>query len=148
VERPLSDSSDPHAWLRPIYARLKEDRAFSQLSPPHQFERLRDAIAAHHPGQAAQMATWSTAAQEALLSHLATMTEHDTPPAAVSVLWTVQKQDQRLRCVAQYLSSGIDMRLLQGNSFVRTQLCRTAREANDLAEQWPAGLLQDGWQKA
>ena len=145
MDTDTSVTSDPHAWLRPIYARLKADPSFNQLSPTHQFQLLRQAVAEHHPEQAAQMAEWSTAAQESLLDRLATMTEHDTPPAAVSLLWTVQQHNRQLRCVAQYLSTGLDLRLLQGQNFVRTQLCRTAREAHEVSEKWLAALLERGW---
>jgi hypothetical protein len=134
---------DPHAWLRPFYVRLQSDQAFNLLSPVHQFEQLRESIAAEHPDEAEKMRAWSPAAQTALMVHLA----KDAPTAAaVTLLWRLRKEGREVRCVAQYLSTGIDLRLLEGDRFRRTQLCHSATAANILAEQWRLALLERGWQ--
>src|SRR5688572_23465886 len=121
----LLRSPNPHAWLRPFFTRLLPNPVFTLLSPSHQFQQLREAVASEHPAQAIQMGEWSTGAQEALLRHLAESEEESSPPA-ISVLWRLIKDARELRCIAQYLSTGIDVRLLEGPSFHRTQLCHTA----------------------
>lgn len=68
-------TSDPHAWLRPYYARLRERSAFAQFSPQHQFEQLVEAVAREYPSKAARMREWTPAAQHALLNHLASMVD-------------------------------------------------------------------------
>ena len=118
----------------------------SLLSLSHQYELLRRAVAEDHPAQAAQMAEWSIAAQEGLLLHLASVAL-DTSRVSIVELWKVNKNGRELRCVAQYLSTGIDVRLLEGEGFRRTQLCHTAPEANELNDKWLAALVERGWQK-
>jgi hypothetical protein len=54
----------------------------------------------------------------------------DVPPAAVTVLWRLRKDGREVRCVAQYLSTGIDLRLMEREGFRRTQVCETATAAN------------------
>src|SRR5437879_5721244 len=46
-------SSDPHAWLRPIYARLQAHPVFRQFAPSHQFEQLVQAVEGQQPSKAA-----------------------------------------------------------------------------------------------
>jgi hypothetical protein len=99
----LSLTSDPHAWLRPFYAKLQGDQAFHHLSPSHQFAALCTAIAVDHPNEAADMGAWSDGAQRALLLHLADGKPSTSP--AVPELWRVSKGNRELRCVAQYLAS-------------------------------------------
>jgi len=134
---------DPHAWLRPFYGRLKTHHAFSLLSPVHQFAQLVEAIATEHPVEAEQMRHWSPAAQTALMIHLAK--EVQATPATVTLLWRLRKGSREVRCVAQYLSMGIDLRVLEGDGFHRTQLCETATAANILSEQWRLAFLERGW---
>jgi hypothetical protein len=63
----------------------------------------------------------------------------------VTELWRVTKGNRQLRCVAQYLASGIDLRVLEGDGFRRTHLCRDAPEADALSEKWRQALLERGW---
>ena len=51
----------------------------------------------------------------------------------------------QVRCQAIYLLVGIDLRLMEGNDFRRTQLCKDASTAHTLAEKWFAALLDVGW---
>ena len=137
-------SSDPHAWLRPYYAALRSHPAFLQFAPATQFEALVKAVEREHASNAAQMREWTASAQHALLLHLASMLEqHES--AAPFELWHVRKRDRRLHCVAVYLPTGIDLRLLEGDGFRRTQLCRDAPEVHALADKWHAALLEAGW---
>jgi hypothetical protein len=48
-------SSDPHAWLRLIYARLRNAPPFALLSPHHQFDALCKAAAEISPSKVALM---------------------------------------------------------------------------------------------
>ena len=89
------------------------------------------------------MTTWPDGAQRALLLHLA----DSKPGAAVAVteLWRVSKGNRELRCVVQYLASGIDLRLMESDGFRRTQLCRDAPQADELSGKWRQALLGGGW---
>jgi hypothetical protein len=60
-------TSDPHAWLRPLYARLRRDPAFALLSPSHQFQILVTIVAEESPSKAELMRQFNTTTQEALL---------------------------------------------------------------------------------
>src|SRR5438105_15007105 len=46
-------TSDPYAWLRPIYARLQAHPPFRQFAPSHQFEQLVQEVEQKHPLKAA-----------------------------------------------------------------------------------------------
>jgi hypothetical protein len=137
-------SSDPHAWLRPIYARLAQHPAYRLFAPSHQFEQLVAAAAADSAAKAANMRDWSPAAQHDLLLRLASMVEQKSDAREVE-LWRVRKNDRELRCVAHYLPSGIDVRLLEGDDFRRTQLTRDAPETEKLANTWRQALGERGW---
>ena len=88
------------------------------------------------------MGAWSDGAQRALLLHLA-----DSKPIAPAVteLWRVAKGNRELRCVVQYLASGIDLRLMEGDGFRRTQLCRNAPAVQALSREWRDALIGSGW---
>lgn len=49
-------------------------------------------------------------------------------------------------CVAVYLPTGIDVRLMEGDHFRRTRLARDAREADTVSDEWLAALIGRGWQ--
>jgi hypothetical protein len=63
-------SSDPHAWLYPLYARLRADTKFGLLSPAHQFEALESTVDKESPTKGAAMHEWSPDAQVAMLKWL------------------------------------------------------------------------------
>lgn len=138
-------SSDPHAWLLAIFAPLYRHNTFGLLSPSHQFEQLRQAVAAEHPQKAEAMREWSTTAQHFLLLHLASRVQQGMTANAID-LWHARKGDRELRLAVVYLPHGIDVRLLEADGFRRTQLCRDAPAVDALAAQWRAGLEQRGWQ--
>jgi hypothetical protein len=48
-------TSDPHAWLRPYFAALKADPAFTKLAPALRFEALCQVVEVDHPDRARQM---------------------------------------------------------------------------------------------
>lgn len=109
-------SSDPHAWLRPYFARLRSQSAFSTFSPSHQFEQLVESVAREYPSKAAAMREWSPAGQHALLLHLASRHELKAHGDPVE-LWCVRKDERELRCITVYLPNGIDVRLMEGTIF-------------------------------
>jgi hypothetical protein len=144
----VSVSSDPQSWLRPFYLRLRQDPSFQLLSPSHQFEHLRRAVEPEQPGKAATMREWSPAAQKALLDHLASMVGQKAS-ADPAELWRVRKRERELRCVAHYLPTGIDVRLVEADgSFRRTQLCRIAPEVEKLSAEWLKALLEVRWTRS
>jgi hypothetical protein len=63
----------------------------------------------------------------------------------VTELWRVSKGNRELGCVAQYLASGIDLRLLEGDGFRRTQLCRDAPAVQVLSDERRSALLARDW---
>ena len=90
------------------------------------------------------MREWSEAGQHGLLLHLANCF-HQLETNKTEELWRVRMGDRELLCMAVYLASGIDIRLLDGTDFRRTPLCRDAQTATALANQWKAKLLDAGW---
>jgi hypothetical protein len=60
-------TSDPHAWLRRLYAQLRRTPAFALLSPAHQFEALTKCAAEESPSEAALMREFNATPQKALL---------------------------------------------------------------------------------
>lgn len=92
------------------------------------------------------MREWSVAAQHAVLIHLASMVDQKAHAEPVE-LWRVRKGERELRCVVHYLPSGIDMRLMEGDGFRRTQLCKLALEVERLSDNWRNALLKVGWSK-
>jgi hypothetical protein len=143
----MSLASDPQAWLRVFYIRLQSRTPFHELSSDEQFAQLCDAVAADHPEQAEAMRNWTSIAKDALLRDLAESSEGGQP-AVSTVLWRVHKDSRELRCIAQYMPSGIDVRLLEGDGFRRTQLCPDATAADALSHEWRTDLLQRGWSTA
>ena len=73
-------SSDPYAWLKPIFLRLRAHPAFSQFAPSHQFDQLVQAVERENASEAAQMREWSVAVQHALLNHLASAVKQEAIP--------------------------------------------------------------------
>ena len=137
-------SSDPHAWLRPLFAQLQAHPAFRHFAPAHQFEQLAQAIERDHPAKAATMREWTPAAQNHLLLHLASSVEQNGTVQTVE-LWRVRKGDRELRCEARCQPNGIDLMLMEGNDFRRTKLLRDAPASHALADEWRAALLAVGW---
>jgi hypothetical protein len=138
-------SSDPHAWLRPYFAALSQQEAFTLLAPALRFSALCDAVASDHPTKAAQMREWSPAAQEATFRWLASITSQVGSVNEVE-LWTVTKPERELRCVVRYLPTGLDLRLMQGDDFRRTELHQDAAAVSAKATEWKTALLERGWQ--
>ncbi len=138
-------TSDPLAWLRPIWRRLVADSRFRLRSPESQFAALFEAVRESAPHHAARMPEYSPATVQALLRHLDANLDTEAAQSVRSKLWTATLRNRTLDCVAVYLPSGIDVRLLEGEDFRRTQLTRTAPEASYCADRWRVELERVGW---
>jgi len=67
------------------------------------------------------------------------------PAVNETELWTVAKENRTLRCVARYLPLGIDLRLMEGDDFRRTELHKTGDLAELKADAWKRALEAKGW---
>jgi hypothetical protein len=105
---------------------------------------LLEAVAVQNATQATTMREWSAVAQSSLLLHLASMYSQDAVNRSEE-LWRVRKGDRELICMAKYVASGIDLRLIEGVDCRRTQLCRDGPTIEALAEKWRTALLDVGW---
>jgi hypothetical protein len=142
----MTVSSDPHVWLQPSVARLRDDPNFARLAPSFQFEELCAAVESEHPMRAASMREWSTAAQHALLKWLADCVSQQTETSRRDeVVWTVEKGHRRLTCLVVYLPSGVDLRLIEGDEFRQTELFYDAPHLNAKASEWCTALKERGW---
>ena len=138
-------SVDPYAWLKPIFARLAADPAFGRLAPAHQYAELCRAAAEHSAPKAASMREWDAEAQRALLKHLADSVDELPNPNDRVELWRVHKNARTLRCVAVYLSHGVDLRLMEAEDFRRTELIRLPELVEARAAEWKTALLEKAW---
>jgi hypothetical protein len=82
------------------------------------------------------MREWSVGAQRTLLDHLTSMIDQKAD-SDLFELWRVRKPS-----VEHNLPTGIDVRLLEGDAFRRTQLCKIAPEVEKLSDQWLKSLLE------
>ena len=129
----------------PVYAGLRADTRFGLLSPAHQFEALASAVDKESPTKGAAMREWSPDAQMAMLKWLGDVTQEHPNPTNQVELWRVRKGERELRCLAVYLSSGIDLRLFEGADFRRTQLVHDSPEVTALSDKWRTALVECGW---
>ena len=136
-------SSDPHAWLRPIYRAFTRDGSFPQLAPIVQCQPLVDAAAEISEAKAALLRQNSPAAQSGLFGHLAMM-EAQRLLDPSEELWRVRKDGRELVCVAVYMPHGIDLRLLEDDDIRRTRLLRDAPAVEAKAHDWQQMLRASG----
>jgi hypothetical protein len=80
-----------------------------------------------------------------MLKWLSDVTDEHPNPTNEIELWRVQKGERELRCVAIYLSTGIDIRVFEGEDFRRTQLVRDAPEVAAFSDKWRMALVEHGW---
>ena len=132
-------SSEPNAWLRQHWAELRRQPFFARLAPELQAAALAAAIEPDHPGKAAEIREWNLATRRAMLTLLNTAVL-GRRAVRETALWTVTKGDRQLRCVSVYLSTGIDLRLLENGEMERTELLRDGPSAQVRARQWRARL--------
>ena len=50
-----------------------------------------------------------------------------------------------LRCVAVYLSIGVDLRLMEADDFRRTELIKQPEHVEARASEWKTALLERAW---
>src|SRR5438876_280874 len=95
-------SSDPLAFLRPIYRKLASDRMFHLLAESLQFDRLVEATFQVSQAQAMLMGEYNAIKRAATLRHLANAESLRPGPKRVA-MWTLHKGRRVLVCVAVYL---------------------------------------------
>jgi hypothetical protein len=84
------------------------------------------------------------AMREGTLEWLETVTD-EVPAVSEMELWTVAKGKRTLRCVARYLPTGIDLRLMERDDFRRTELHKDADLAEIRSIGWKQALEERGW---
>jgi len=120
--------------MRVYYEELASLAGFALLAPSLRFDMLVEAIAREYPTGAAKMREWDG------------LTQRASSPAAREVeLWRVHKDSRELRCLAVYMPTGLDLRLMEGEDFRRTQLLKDGPAVEGLAEEWQAKLRAAGW---
>ena len=140
----ITVSSDPHAYLRPIYRQVAADRTFAMLASETQYSLLVEAVSRQSEHRAALMREYTQPARMALLSHLAKAESLRPGPAEV-MLWTLTKASRVLTCVALYLAHGVDLRLLEDGDVRRTQLVKDGPHAEALAHELRCAAKMLGW---
>lgn len=138
-------TSDPHAWLRPLWRRLASDAGFLRLAPSLQFDALRALARREHPTAARYLSEINAVSAAALLGHLSKAVESDAARGHAIALWTATRGDRRLQCEALHLPSGLDVRLVEAGEFRRTSLCRDVPAVTALVAHWKARLVEAGW---
>ena len=63
-------SSDPNAFLRPVWADLHRQTFFTNLAPELQANALANAVAEDFPNKAAEIREWNAATRRAMLAVL------------------------------------------------------------------------------
>jgi hypothetical protein len=114
------------------------------LAPALQFAALLETVAADHPSKVADYQGWNDAGQRALLAWLAEVTT-ERPPTREVELWRMSKGERHVRGVAVYLPTGIDVRLLERDEFIRTGLARDAPAVRAITDRWQHALRTRGW---
>jgi hypothetical protein len=107
-------SSDPDAWMPPYFQAVASREGLALLLIPIRFAVVVNAIAQDHPRKAATLREINDVPwQRAILGSLAHVV--DPRPAQRDIeLWRVTKDSRELRCIALYLPTGIDLRLMHG----------------------------------
>jgi len=121
-----------------------QDRAFALVPTETQFAKLVEAVAEQSEHHAAVMRDYTPAARAALLGHLRKAAEQ-RPGAREVELWAARKGTRTLSCVATYLATGVDVRLLEDGEMRRTQLVIDGPQAEALAEKWRGAAEKLGW---
>ena len=91
------------------------------------------------------MPEYNATTVHALLRHLDANVDTDAASGAPLTLWSATLRERTLVCEALHLPTGIDLRLMEGGDFRRTQLVRSVPEADAQAADWRAQLEGHGW---
>jgi len=131
--------------MRPYYEAAAAREGFSRLPIPLQFGVLISAVAADYPAQAAKLRQIvDLPSQRAVLLSLSNVV-YQGPAAREVELWRVRKDSRELRCLAVYMPTGIDLRLLEGEDFRHTQLLTDGPAVQARAEEWRVKLRDRAW---
>ena len=60
-------------------------------------------------------------------------------------LWRARQGERVVPCVAVYLPTGIDLRLLDGGDMLRTVLCGAPWSLKATARVWLEAVVSEGW---
>lgn len=137
-------SSDAHAWLRPIWADLTQDPSFDLLTPAYQALVLAAIIAPDYPAKAQEIREWNAATRRAMLASL-DMAVLEGHTARETEVWRARQGNREVRCVAVYLPTGLDLRLLDGGEMLRTVLCGDPWSLKATARAWLEEAVGKGW---
>ncbi len=137
-------SSNPHAWLRPFWAALKLQPFFDRLAPELQTEQLATALQTDHPAKAQEIREWNAATRRAMLAVLDEGVRAGKSAKEVE-LWRMQKGERELCCMAAYLPTGIDLRLLEVGDMLRTELFQDGLRVQARSRAWRTALAKSGW---
>lgn len=137
-------SSDRTHGCVSINEELASLAGFALLAPSLQFGLLVEAVARDYPTEAAKMREWDGLAQRAALSVFSNVV-YSSPAAREVELWRVTKDSRELRCLAVYMPTGIDLRLMEGEDFRRTELLKDGPAVEARAEEWRGKLGGKGW---
>jgi hypothetical protein len=137
-------SSNPNAFLRPIYRRLAADRAFHLLAESMRFDLLIEAADKVSEKHAAVMREYNAVTRHAILGHLSKAESLRPGPEQVE-LWTLSKGYRMLVCVAVYLPTGVDVRAFENGDMRRTTLVKDGPTAEALADEWQSKAIGAGW---
>jgi hypothetical protein len=145
ISHHMQVSSDPHAFLRPIYRRPAGNRGFHLLAEAMQFDLLVAAAAEVFEKHASLMRQYNPETRHAILRHLSSAESLTTGPKQVE-LWTLKKGDRELTCVAVYLPNGVDLRAIEAGDMRKTQLVKDGPHAEALAQEWREKAEAAGWE--
>ncbi len=137
-------TSSPHAWLRPLWQALKQQKFFDPLAPELQAEQLAAALATDHPTKAQEIRAWNATTRRAMLAVLDESVRAGKSSKEVE-LWRMRKGERGLRCVAVYLPTGVDLRLLEAGDLRRTELFQDGLSLQGRSRAWRAALIRSGW---
>jgi hypothetical protein len=139
-------SSNPHAWLSPFWAALKHQPFFDRLALELQAEQLAAALEADYPTEAHEIRDWNATTRRAMLAVLEEGVRAGKASKEVE-LWRMQKGARQVTCVAVYVATGVDLRLLPAGEMLRTELFRDAPHLQARARQWRELLVKSGWRE-
>jgi hypothetical protein len=73
-----------------------------------------------------------------------TVTQAHEPLREVE-LWRLRKHERELHCIAGYLLSGIELRLMESKASLRSELFEEMPELEQRAHLWRTKLTERGW---
>ena len=136
--------SDDEALLRRYWDDLlRQSPDLPNLAPELQAKALADAMEADYPKKAATIRDWNPFRRAAKLAMLTTA-PRDEPLDAFKELWRLRSGDRQVRCIAVYVSNGVDLRLLQGGVKLRAELFVDVPLLRIRSKQWRESFEAEG----